>query len=99
MGRVLYLATFRVNPAHRAAFLEAARDVLRPYWEAHGVERFEVYDEVGPTGPTGRVVQACHFASPEGYLRMQALDDPGAPAAPYRWLSDPQFQVLDLRVP
>jgi quinol monooxygenase YgiN len=97
MARVLTLATFRVKPEHREAFLEAARAELKPYWEAHGVERFEVYAEIGPTGPTGRVTQVCHFPSREAYLALQAHQDPAAPVAPYRWLSEPQFQVLEAR--
>jgi len=99
MARVLYLVTFRIGDQHRAAFLETARTTLKPYWEAHGVERFEVYAEVGPTGPTGRVTQAYHFASREAYLAMQRLDDPNMPREPYRWLFEPEFRVLDLLVP
>jgi quinol monooxygenase YgiN len=99
MGRVLYLATFRVRESHREAFLEAARSKLKPYWESHGVERFEVWNEVGPTGPTGRITQACTFADRDAYLAMQRLDDPAAPVEAYRWLSDPEFRVLELLVP
>jgi quinol monooxygenase YgiN len=98
MGRVLSLVTFRVREAHRAAFLEAARRELKPYWEAHGVERFEVYDEIGPTGPTGRITQAYHFADREAYQRMQTHQDPAAPTQPYKWLFEPEFRVLDLVV-
>src|SRR5688572_32249593 len=76
MGRVLYLITFRLRDTHRAAFLEAAERELKPYWESHGVERFEVYDEIGPTGPTGRITQAYWFPDREGYLAMQKLSDP-----------------------
>jgi len=99
MGRVLYLVTFRMKEAHRAQFLEAAAAQLKPYWEAHGVTRFEVYDEVGPTGPTGRVTQAYHFDSREAYLKMQALNDPQMPTQPYRWLFEPEYRILDLVVP
>ncbi len=99
MGRVLYLVTFRVTEGHREVFLEQARTRLKPYWEAHGVDRYEVYDEVGPTGPTGRVVQAFDFASREAYQRMQTLDDPDLPREPYRWLFEPEFRVLDRVLP
>lgn len=99
MGRVLYLVTFRVAEQHRALFLDTAKKSLKPYWEAHGAERFEVYDEVGPTGPTGRVTQAYSFPSREAYLAMQHLSDPNMPREPYKWLFDPEFRVLDLVVP
>src|SRR5437870_5537667 len=99
MARVLFLVSFRVRDVHREAFLEAARTTLKPYWEQHGAERYEVYDEVGPTGPTDRVVQAYWFASREAYLAMRELSDPEAPREPYRWLFDPEFRVLDLLVP
>lgn len=99
MGRVLYLVTFRLRDTHRAAFLRAATDELKPYWEAHGVERFEVYDEIGPTGPTGRITQAYWFASRDAYLAMQRLQDPKMPTQPYKWLFEPEYHVLDLVVP
>jgi len=99
MPRVLFLVTFRVQEVNRQAFLEAARATLKPYWEAHGADRYEVYDEVGPTGPTGRVVQAYWFPSREAYLAMQGLTDPAMPREPYRWLFEPEFRVLDLVVP
>lgn len=99
MGRVLYLVSFRLHDRHRAAFLEAAEKELKPYWERHGVERFEVYDEVSPAGPTGRITQAYHFASREAYLAMQRLQDPAMPAQPYKWLFEPEYRVLDLVVP
>ena len=99
MGRVLYLITFRLRDTHRAAFLEAAERELKPYWESHGVERFEVYDEIGPTGPTGRITQAYWFPDREGYLAMQKLSDPAMPTQPYRWLFEPEYRVLDLAVP
>ena len=98
MSRVLFLVTFRLREANRAAFLESARTRLKPYWESHGAERYEVYDEVGPTGPTGRIVQAYWFPTREAYLAMQTRKDADAPAEPYRWLSDPEFRVLDLVV-
>ena len=99
MPRVLFLVTFRVRDVHRELFLEQARTRLKPYWESHGADRYEVYDEVGPTGPTGRVTQAYWFPSREAYLAMQTLADPDLPREPYRWLFEPQFQVLDLVVP
>lgn len=99
MSRVLFLVTFRVREAHRDLFLEQARTRLKPYWESHGAERYEVYDEVGPTGPTGRITQAYWFPSREAYLAMQNLADPDMPREPYKWLFEPQFQVLDLLIP
>lgn len=99
MGRVLYLVTFRLRDTHRAAFLEAATKELKPYWEGHGVDRFEVYDEIGPTGPTGRITQAYHFASREAYLAMQRLQDPKMPTQPYKWLFEPEYHVFDLVIP
>ena len=99
MGRVLYLLTFRVSDLHRSLFLETARQQLKPYWESHGADRFEVYDEIGPTGPTGRVTQAYWFPSREAYLAMQNLKDPDMPREPYKWLFEPEFRVLDLVVP
>jgi hypothetical protein len=99
MPRVLFLVTFRVREAHRDLFLEQARTRLKTYWESHGADRYEVYDEVGPTGPTGRVTQAYWFPSREAYLAMQTLSDPDMPREPYKWLFEPQFQVLDLLVP
>lgn len=98
MGRVLYLVTFRLREAHREAFLEAAKTELAPYWESHGVERFEVYDEIGPTGPTGRITQAYWFESRDAYKRMQSLNDPQMPTQPYRWLFEPEYRILDLVV-
>ena len=98
MPRVLFLVTFRIKDANRDAFLESARTTLKPYWESHGAERYEVYAEVGPTGPTGRVVQAYWFPSREAYLAMQNRKDTDAPAEPYRWLFEPEFRVLDLLV-
>jgi len=99
MARVLFLVTFRVKDANREAFLDSARTKLKPYWESHGADRYEVYAEVGPTGPTGRITQAYWFASREAYLAMQQRQDPDAPAEPYRWLFEPEFRVLDLLVP
>lgn len=99
MGRVLYLLTFRVSGGRREVFLEQARTRLKPYWESHGVQSYEVYDEIGPTGPTGRVVQAFQFADREAYLRMQALEDPDMPREPYKWLFEPEYRVLDRILP
>jgi hypothetical protein len=54
-----------------------------------------VYDEFGPTGPTGRVTQVYVFPDREAYLRMRALEDPAMPREPYRWLFAPEFRVLE----
>ncbi len=98
MPQVLFLATFRIREAHRTAFLDVAGRVLKPYWESHGAERYEVYEEIGPTGPTGRVTQAYAFGSREAYLAMRNLADPDLPKEPYRWLFDPEFRVLERAV-
>ena len=99
MGRVLYLATFHVRDTHREVFLVAARTKLKPWWEAHGAETFEVYQEVGPAGPTGRLTQAWTFPDRDAYLRMRSSSDAGAPTDVYRFLSEPEFRVLELIVP
>jgi hypothetical protein len=98
MAKVLFLVAFQVKPVHREAFLEAARRTLKPWWESHGVARYEVYDEIGPTGPTGRVVQAYEFEDRAAYLRMRERDDPDLPREPYRWLFEPEFRVLERTV-
>jgi hypothetical protein len=83
---------------HRAAFLESAAKTLKPWWESHGVVRYEVYDEIGPTGPTGRVVQAYEFEDRAAYLAMRERDDADLPREPYRWLFEPEFRVLERTV-
>lgn len=98
MSHVLFLVSFRCCEENRAAFLESARATLKPYWESHGATRYEVYDEIGPTGPTGRVVQAYWFQTREAYLAMRDLKDPAMPVEPYRWLFEPEFRVLELVV-
>lgn len=98
MPQVLFLVTFKIREAHRQAFLDQANRVLKPYWESHGAERYEVYDEIGPTGPTGRVTQAYTFPTREAYLAMRNLDDPAMPREPYRWLFDPEFRILERTV-
>ena len=63
------------------------------------MDRFEVYDEIGPTGPTGRITQAYWFASRDAYLAMQRLQDPQMPTQPYKWLFEPEYHVFDLVIP
>ncbi len=100
MAHVLSMVSFHVKEAHRDAFLKAAREVLKPYWESHGTEAYEVYAEIGPTGPTGRVVEVHRLKDREAYARMsdyvRSVKD--IPGEPYRWLHDPEFRVLESRV-
>jgi quinol monooxygenase YgiN len=99
MAQVLFLVSFRVRDVHREAFLKSARERLKPYWESHGALRYEVYDEIGPTGPTGRVTQAYWFRDREAYLAMQRVDDPALPTEPYRFLFEPEYRVLEALLP
>jgi hypothetical protein len=100
MARVISIVSFHVREEHRDVFLETASRVLKPYWEANGSERYEVYAEVGPTGPTGRVVEVHHFRDRDAYLQrsqgMKAVSD--VPAYAYRHLYEPSFQILEQRV-
>ncbi len=100
MARVLSLVTFRIDPRHREEFLRRAREQLKPYWEAHGSERYEVYEEMGPTGPTGRLVEVNLLADRAAYLAMSqhVKSAQDLPSAPYRLVREPTFQVMELRV-
>ena len=100
MPHVISLVAFRCRDDHRDAFLTAARDVLKPFWESKGSAKYEVYAEIGPTGPTGRVVEANHFPDRESYARMSAWvrSATDLPAAPYKNLYEPEFFVLEQRV-
>src|SRR5438876_328414 len=100
MSHVISLVAFQCRDDHRDAFLKEARDVLKAYWESRGSDRYEVYAEIGPTGPTGRVVEVNHFRDREAYERMSAhvRAAKDLPAAPYRFLFEPEFQVLEQRV-
>jgi hypothetical protein len=73
---------------------------LKTYWESRGSERYEVYEEMGPTGPTGRLVELHVLKDREAYHAMTAhvrrAND--VPAVPYRHATDPQFQVMEWRV-
>jgi quinol monooxygenase YgiN len=100
MPPVLSMVAFRCHDDHRDAFLAAARKVLKPFWESKGSSRYEVYAEIGPTGPTGRVVEVNHFPDRDAYQRLSdwvrtATD---LPAAEYRHLYEPEFHVLEQRV-
>jgi quinol monooxygenase YgiN len=100
MGRVMSIVSFHVRDEHRETFLETAAKILKPYWEAHGSDRYEVYAEVGPTGPTGRVVEVNHFRDRDAYRRlsegMKGATD--VPAHAYRHLYEPTYQILEHRV-
>lgn len=100
MGRVLSLITFSIESCHRDEFLRRAREELKPYWEANGSERYEVYAEVGPTGPTGRLVELNVLVDRDAYQKMsQFVRQAGnLPDIAYRHVREPQFQVLELCV-
>jgi hypothetical protein len=99
MPRVLSLVTFSVEARHRPEFLRRAAEELRPYWLSHGVERYDVYEEMGPTGPTGRLVEVYVLpdaAAYEGMTRhVRTAND--LPNRAYGLVREPQFQVLELR--
>jgi|SRR5687768_5775182 quinol monooxygenase YgiN len=100
MARVISIVSFHCREEHRDLFLQTAATVLKPYWESHGSDRYEVYAEVGPTGPTGRVVEVNHFRDREAYRRLSegARDEPDVPSYAYRHLYEPTFQILEQRV-
>ncbi|MFM8386729.1 MAG: hypothetical protein ACKOCB_07950 [Planctomycetia bacterium] len=99
MSRVLSLFTFRIEACHRDEFLKRAREELKPYWESHGSDRYEVYEEMGPTGPTGRLVELNILKDREAYLALtqhvRTAND--LPSVAYRHLTDPQWQVMEWR--
>ncbi|MFM8980481.1 MAG: hypothetical protein ACKOSS_08470 [Planctomycetia bacterium] len=99
MSRVLSLVTFRIESCHRDEFLRRAQAELKPYWESHGSERYEVYEEMGPTGPTGRLVELNIVKDREAYhamtLHVRTAHD--LPAVAYRHVTDPQYQVMEWR--
>lgn len=100
MPHVMSIVSFHCRDEHRDVFLKAAADVLKAYWESHGSTRYEAYAEVGPTGPTGRVVEVNHFPDREAYLRL-AAGQTGAtdvPSYAYRHLYEPTYQILEQRV-
>jgi quinol monooxygenase YgiN len=99
MPRVLSLVTFSIEASHRAEFLKRAVEELRPYWHAHGVERYDVYEEMGPSGPTGRLVEVYVLPDAEAYQRMtqHVRTAQDLPNRAYRLVREPQFQVLELR--
>lgn len=100
MARVLSLVTFSIDSCHREEFLRRAQEELKPFWESNGSARYEVYEEVGPTGPTGRLVELNELPDREAYLKMSAFvrDANKLPEIPYRVIREPQFQVLELRL-
>jgi hypothetical protein len=100
MAKVLSLVTFSIEARHREEFLQRAREELKPYWESHGSERYEVYEEVGPTGPTGRLVEVNLLPDREAYLAMSRFVRTAGdlPGVAYRHTREPQFQVMEWRV-
>lgn len=99
MSRVLSLVTFTIEACHKDEFLRRARQELKPYWESHGSERYEVYEEMGPTGPTGRLVELNILPDRDAYQRMtlHVRTAQDLPAVAYRHVSEPQFQVMEWR--
>jgi hypothetical protein len=99
MSRVLSLVTFSIEACHKEEFLRRAAE-LKTYWESHGSERYEVYEEMGPTGPTGRLVELNILADRAAYQRMtlhvRTAND--LPAVAYRHVAEPQFQVMEWRL-
>ena len=97
MARVLSLVTFHVEACHRDEFLRRAREELKPYWESHGSSRYEVFREVGESGPTGRLVEVNELESRDAYQRMSTMVRSGKdlPEIAYRHVRDPQFQVME----
>lgn len=100
MPRVLSLVSFSIEACHKDEFLARASAELKPYWESHGSLRYEVYEEMGPTGPTGRVVELNILQDREAYHAMtEHVRTAGdLPAVPYRHVTEPQFQVMEWRV-
>jgi len=100
MAHVLSLVTFSIEACHKDEFLRRAEEELKPYWESKGSTRYEVYEEVGPTGPTGRLVELNVLPDRDTYLEMSkhVRTASNLPAVPYRHVRDPQFQVMELRV-
>ena len=100
MTKVVSLVTFRLDGCEQPEFLERARTELRPYWEQQGSLGYEVYAEMGPTGPTGRLVEMNILPDREAYVRMSAHVREAAdlPGAAYQHVREPHFQVMELRV-
>jgi hypothetical protein len=99
MASVLSLVTFDVDAKYRDEFLRRAEQELKPYWEAHGSDRYEVYEEMGPTGPTGRLVELNVLADRAAYARMSehVRTAKDVPARAYGLVQPTQFQVLEWR--
>ncbi len=100
MSRVLSLVTFSVEACHQEEFLRRAKEQLKPFWEARGSERYEVYAEMGPTGPTGRLVEMNVLENREVYAKMSEYvrEANDLPEVPYRHVTKPEFQILEWRL-
>jgi quinol monooxygenase YgiN len=100
MSRVMSLVTFSIDRRNRDEFLRRAAEELKPYWESRGSERYEVYEEMGPTGPTGRFVEVNLLKDRDAYHQMtqhvRTAND--LPARAYALVQSPQFQVMEVRV-
>lgn len=99
MTRVLSLVTFSIDDCHREEFLTRAGRELKAYWEAHGSERYEIYEEMGPTGPTGRLVELnlCRDRAAYHALTQHVRTANDLPSVAYRHVTNPQFQVMEWR--
>jgi hypothetical protein len=100
MPSVLSLVTFSIDARYRDEFLRRAGEELKPYWEAHGSQRYEVYEEMSPTGPTGRLVEVNLLPDRDAYRRMtqHVRTSQDLPARAYSLVREPVFQVMELRV-
>ena len=100
MAHVLSLVTFEIDARHREAFLDRAREELRPYWEARGSKRYEVYEEMGPAGPSGRLVEVnlLEDAAADRSMTAHVREAQDLPASAYRWVRKPRFQVMESRL-
>ena len=100
MARVLSLVTFSIDSCHREEFLRRAREQLKPFWESRGSECYEVYEEMGPTGPTGRLVEMNVLKDRDAYVEMSQFvrEVSDLPDVPYRHVREPQFQVMEWRL-
>lgn len=100
MARVLSLVTFSIESCQKDEFLRRAHEQLKPYWEAHGSERYEVYEEMSPAGPTGRLVEVNVLRDRDAYTEMSRFvrESGTLPEVAYRHVKEPQFQVMELRV-
>lgn len=99
MATVLSLVTFSIESCHREEFLRRAQSELKAFWEQHGSASYEVYEEMGPNGPTGRLVEAHVLPDREAYHAMTQFvrEGGGLPEVAYRHVREASFQVMERR--